>query len=98
MSYDEMWAELEGNGYQFGSGLTQVYVHLPDGSTFRATNGNDVIDYAWQHYQREKKYKAMESLLKELYHGYVDSEPNYEITPLEPFNDWLDRCKQVLGE
>lgn len=79
MSYDEMRAELEGNGYQFGSGLTQAFVHLPDGGVFRETNGNDVIDYAWQHYQREKKYKAMEALLEETITAFAEAPNDGEL-------------------
>lgn len=43
-----------------------------------------------------KEIEAMRGLLEELYHGYVDSEPNYDIEPLEPFTDWLKRTKALL--
>lgn len=46
----------------------------------------------------ELQHAAMKALLEELYHGYVDSEPNYDIEPLEPFTNWLRRVKALLGK
>ncbi len=66
---------------------------------------NEAIGFAYKHLtekrrmaELEAQHAAMKALLAELYHGYVDSEPNYDITPLAPFENWLKRVKTLLGK
>ena len=100
---EEMKAELVAAGYEpqkFADGGFTSAVYLPNRSVlfYGADTMAEAIPFAYEALQREKRYAAMEALLSEMYHGYVDSEPNYDITPLAPFENWLGRVKALLGE
>lgn len=97
---ESMKAELEAAGYHFSFDEYMKFsfvAFVGEWETrFPCKNEQETIEIAYAHYQREKKFAAMEALLKDMLGNELYLDTDDRCHPSTQLMGWIRRAEELL--